>query len=125
MTHTARAREILGPDAFLGVEQAVLFETDAEKARGVAREHLHPYLTSPYNVAKFRQLGYTDDEITGAADRIVDDLVLWGDVDTIVERLHAHTAAGANHVAVQVIGVNAGDSAVSRWRTLGEALLPS
>jgi probable F420-dependent oxidoreductase len=124
VTHTARAREILGPDAFLGVEQAVLFETDADKARVIAREHLHPYLTSPYNVAKFRQLGYTDDEITGAADRIVDDLVLWGDVDTIVARLHAHTAAGADHVAVQVIGVNAGDSAVPRWRTLGEALLP-
>ncbi|GAB3896902.1 TIGR03620 family F420-dependent LLM class oxidoreductase [Kibdelosporangium lantanae] len=124
-THTARAREVLG-DAFLGVEQAVLFETDADKARAIAREHLHPYLTSPYNIAKFRQLGYTDDEIGGGgADRIVDDLVVWGDVDTIVERLHAQTAAGADHVAVQVIGISPGDSAVPRWRTLGEALLPS
>jgi probable F420-dependent oxidoreductase len=123
VAHTAHAREVLGPDVFLGVEQAVLFETDADKARAIAREHLHPYLTSPYNIAKFRRLGYTDDEIGGAGDRIVDDLVRWGDVDTIVEKLHAHREAGADHVAVQVIGINPGDTAMPHWRTLADALL--
>jgi probable F420-dependent oxidoreductase len=124
VAHTAQAREVLGPDAFLGVEQAVLFETDADKARAIAREHLHPYLTSPYNIAKFRRLGYTDDEINGADDRIVDDLVRWGDVDTIVEKLRAHREAGADHVAIQVIGVAPGDTALPHWRTLADALLP-
>jgi probable F420-dependent oxidoreductase len=123
VAHTAQAREVLGPDAFLGVEQAVLFETDPDKARAIAREHLHPYLTSPYNIAKFRRLGYTDDEISGAGDRIVDDLVRWGDPDTIVEKLHAHREAGADHVAVQVIGTNPGDTAMPHWRTLADALL--
>jgi probable F420-dependent oxidoreductase len=123
VAHTAQAREVLGPDAFLGVEQAVLFETDPDKARAIAREHLHPYLTSPYNIAKFRRLGYTDDEIGGAGDRIVDDLVRWGDPDAIVEKLHAHREAGADHVAVQVIGINPGDTAMPHWRTLADALL--
>jgi len=64
--HTARAREILGPDAFLGVEHAVLFETDPDKARAAAREHLSVYLHpgSTYNIAKFRRLGYSEDDIT-------------------------------------------------------------
>ncbi|MEY9990080.1 putative F420-dependent oxidoreductase [Streptomyces sp. V4I8] len=123
--HTAQARDILGPDAFLGVEHAVLFEPDPDKARATAREHLHPYLNSSYNIAKFRRLGYTDDEIAhGGSDRLVDDLVFWGDLDTVAERLHGHVRAGADHVAVQVIGTPPGDSAMKHWRRLGEALLP-
>ncbi|MGQ4386562.1 TIGR03620 family F420-dependent LLM class oxidoreductase [Streptomyces sp. SAS_270] len=124
VAHTAQAREILGPDAFLGVEHAVLFESDPGRARAIAREHLHTYLNSPYNIAKFRRLGYSEEEIAGAGDRIVDDLVFWGDLDTIVEKLRAHVEAGADHVAVQVIGIGPGESAMPYWRMLGEALLP-
>jgi probable F420-dependent oxidoreductase len=124
VAHTAQAREILGPDAFLGVEHAVLFESDPDKARAIAREHLHIYLNSPYNIAKFRRLGYSEEEIAGGGDRIVDDLVFWGDLDTIVEKLHAHVEAGADHVAVQVIGIEPGESATPYWRMLSEALLP-
>jgi probable F420-dependent oxidoreductase len=122
--HTAQAREILGPDAFLGVEHAVLFERDAEKARAIARQHLHLYLTTPYNIAKWRRLGYAEEEIAnGGSDRLVDDLVLWGDVDTMVETLRAHLEAGADHVCVQVIGIEPGQSAIPHWRMLADALL--
>ncbi|MFD8001692.1 TIGR03620 family F420-dependent LLM class oxidoreductase [Streptomyces mirabilis] len=124
VAHTAQARDILGPDAFLGVEHAVLFESDPDKARAIARKHLHIYLNTPYNIAKFRRLGYSEEEIAGGSDRIVDDLVFWGDLDTIVEKLHAHVEAGADHVAVQVIGIEPGESAMPYWRLLGEALLP-
>lgn len=118
--HTAQAREILGPDAFLAVEHAVLFEEDPATARQIARAHLHPYLTTPFNIAKFRRLGYTEDDIAhGGSDRIVDDLVFWGSPETIVARLRAHRDAGADHVAVQVIGA---DDAMPHWRLLGEAL---
>jgi probable F420-dependent oxidoreductase len=123
VAHTAQAREILGNDAFLGVEQAVLFESDPDKARAIARDHLHPYLTSKYNIAKFRRLGYSAEEIAGAHDRVVDDLVFWGDPDTIVERLQGHVEAGADHVGVQVIGIEPGRSAMPYWRLLGDALL--
>jgi probable F420-dependent oxidoreductase len=123
--HTAQAREILGPHAFLGVEHAVLFEPDPHKARAIAREHLHVYLTTKYNIAKFRRLGYSEEEIAnGGSDRIVDDLVFWGDLDTIVEKLHGHVEAGADHVGVQVIGIEPGRSAMPYWRMLGDALLP-
>ncbi|MBH1934370.1 TIGR03620 family F420-dependent LLM class oxidoreductase [Streptomyces sp. AV19] len=123
--HTAQAREILGPDAFLAVEHAVLFESDPGRARAAAREHLGPYLATPYNLAKFRRLGYAEEELAhGGSDRLVDDLVFWGDVDTVAGKLRAHVGAGADHVAVQVIGTAPGGSAMPHWRALGEALLP-
>ncbi|MEU8987656.1 TIGR03620 family F420-dependent LLM class oxidoreductase [Streptomyces sp. NPDC048558] len=122
--HTAAAREILGPDAFLGVEHPVLLDPDPARARATAREHLGPYLNTPYNLAKFRRLGYSDEEIEhGGSHRLVDDLVFWGDVDTVADKLRAHVAAGADHVAVQVIGIGPGRSASAHWRRLGEALL--
>lgn len=124
LPHTAEARAALGTDAFLGVEHAVLFETDPERAREIAREHLVPYLNTPYNLTKFRRLGYTDEDLSnGGSDRFVDDLVFWGDVDSIVPRLHGHLEAGADLVTPQVIGVEPGQSAMPQWRLLAEALL--
>ncbi|KAB2346992.1 TIGR03620 family F420-dependent LLM class oxidoreductase [Actinomadura rudentiformis] len=124
VAHTAHAREILGPDAFLGVEHAVLFETDPGKARAMAREHMHAYLNGKFNIAKFRRLGYSEEDISnGGSDRLIDDFVFWGDLDTIVKKLHGHVDAGADHVTVQVIGVEPGQSAMPHWRRLGEALL--
>jgi probable F420-dependent oxidoreductase len=124
--HTAQAREVLGDGPFLGVEHAVLFETDPGKAREIAREHLHVYLTTKYNIAKFLRLGYTEADIDGGrgSDRLVDDLVFWGDLDTIVRKLHDHLDAGADHVGIQVLGIQPGQSAMPRWRQLAEALLP-
>jgi probable F420-dependent oxidoreductase len=125
VAHTAQAREILGPEAFLGVEHAVLFESDADKARAIAREHLDVYLKGKFNVAKFLRLGYSEQELgNGGSDRFVDDFVFWGEVDTIVEKLHAHIEAGADHVGVQVIGIEPGQSAMPQWRMLADALLP-
>ncbi|NUU24234.1 MAG: TIGR03620 family F420-dependent LLM class oxidoreductase [Streptomycetaceae bacterium] len=123
--HTAQAREVLGEAAFLGVEQAVLFESDPDKARAIAREHLHVYFTTPFNIAKFLRLGYTDADIDNGrgSDRLVDDLVVWGDLDTIAEKLHHHLDAGADHVGIQVIGTAPGGSALPQWRELAGALL--
>ncbi|MEV4068620.1 TIGR03620 family F420-dependent LLM class oxidoreductase [Nonomuraea fuscirosea] len=125
VAHTEQARRILGPEPFLAVEHPVLFESDPAKARAVAREHLHRYLSTPYNLAKFRRLGYSEEEISGGGgDRLVDDFVFWGDLDTIARKLHGHLDAGADHVTVQVIGVRPGESAMPYWRRLAGALLP-
>ena len=102
----------------------MLFERDPSVARAVAREHLAPYLAGKFNTAKFRRLGYTDEELgNGGSDRFVDDLVAWGELDAIVGKLREHAVAGADHVAVQVIGTKPGETAMPHWRTLAAALL--
>jgi hypothetical protein len=81
-------------------------------------------LGAKYNIAKFRRLNYSEEEMSGGgSDRIVDDLVFWGDLDTIVDKLHAHVKAGADHVCAQVIGIEPGQPAMPYWRMLGDALL--
>jgi probable F420-dependent oxidoreductase len=124
LAHTVQSREILGT-AFLGVEHPIIIETDPEKARAIARDHLHRFFDQRYNIAKFRRLGYTEDDMrNGGSNRIVDDLVFWGDLQSVVEKLRGHLDAGADHVAIQVLGIRPGESAMPQWRDLATALLP-
>jgi len=100
--HTARAREILGKRAWLCPEQMVLLETDASKARGIARQNLRIYLGLPNYQANLRWLGFSDaDFLDGGSDRLVDALVAWGDERAIAARIRAHHDAGADHVCIQ------------------------
>ena len=49
-------------------------------------------------------LGFADNDFTdGGSDRLIDALVAWGDLGTIVERIQQHWAAGADHVCIQSI----------------------
>jgi probable F420-dependent oxidoreductase len=100
--HTARAREILGKDAWLCPEQMVLLETDAAKARAIARQNMLIYLGLPNYRNNLKWLGFDDDEFAnGGSDRLVDAIVAWGDEKVIGDRIQAHLDAGANHVCIQ------------------------
>src|SRR5690606_14539474 len=102
--HTARAREALGSDRKLYVEQKVLLEEDAAKAREVARGLLQMYLPLPNYRNNWKRLGFSEQEIDGTSDRFLDAMVAWGDVDAISRRIQAHLDAGADHVCVQPCG---------------------
>jgi probable F420-dependent oxidoreductase len=122
--HTARAREILGPEKLLAPEQAVLLETDPVEARRIARGHMAIYLDLPNYMNNLRRFGITDDDIAdGGSDRLVDTLVAWGDVDAARARVQAHLDAGADHVAVQVLTPERGTLPLVEWRKLAPALL--
>ena len=102
--HTARARELMGPSAFLAPEHKVVLTTDADKARAVGRQALDIY----FNLSNYRnsweRLGFSEDEVTRpGSDRLVDAVVAYGTVDQIAARLNEHLAAGADHVPVQVL----------------------
>ena len=100
--HTARAREILGKAAWLCPEQMVLLETDAAKARGIARQNLRIYLGLPNYQRNLRWLGFSDADFQdGGSDRVVDAIVAWGDEKAIAARIRAHHDAGADHVCIQ------------------------
>jgi len=100
--HTARARGVLGPEAWLCPEQMVLFDSDAGRARRTARENLAVYIGLPNYQNNLRQFGFEDaDFADGGSDRLLDALVVWGDEETIAARIRAHHDAGATHVCIQ------------------------
>ncbi|MFK8026328.1 MAG: TIGR03620 family F420-dependent LLM class oxidoreductase [Ilumatobacter sp.] len=99
--HTLQAREIMGPDALLCVEQKVCLTTDASKAREAAKAAIRIYADLPNYRNNWKRLGFTDDEIEQRADRFVDAVVVWGDEDTVRAGIQAHYDAGATHVCLQ------------------------
>jgi len=102
--HTAQARELIGPDAFIAPEHKVVLTTDAEQARTVGRKALDMYLGLTNYLNNFKRLGFTDEELAKpGSDRFVDAVVAYGTPDAIAARLKEHLAAGADHVPVQVL----------------------
>jgi probable F420-dependent oxidoreductase len=122
--HTAVAREILGPGRMLAPEQTVVLETDPSTARETARRFAQRYLQLANYTNNLRALGYTDDDLAGTgSDRLIDAVVAWGDEAAIAARVQAHLDAGADHVCVQVIGVDPGEVPLGAWRALAPAVL--
>ncbi|MBM3680971.1 MAG: TIGR03620 family F420-dependent LLM class oxidoreductase [Actinobacteria bacterium] len=102
--HTRRAREVMGPDPLLLVEHKVVLETHPDVARAKARAEIEWYLGAENYLKNLLWLGFTEDDVAdGGSDRLVDELVFWGDEDAIVGRLRAHHAAGADHVAIHPV----------------------
>ena len=102
--HTAMAREVMGPEAFLAPEHKVVVTTDAEKARTVGRKALDVYLNLQNYLNSWKRLGFTDEEVAKpGSDRLVDAVVAYGTVDAIAARLKEHLDAGADHVPVQIL----------------------
>lgn len=120
--HTAMAREALGPDALLCVEQKVVFTTDADAARAAGNQQIDRYAALPNYRNNWIRLGFSDDEIEQRDHRFVDAVVVWGDEDRVRAGVQAHYDAGADHVCVQP--VNPDMSADIDWNAL-ELLAPT
>lgn len=103
--HTAEARRRLGPGKLLCVEQKVVLTTDPSQARSTAARALQLYADLPNYRSNWLRLGFTDEEIDGRADRLIDALVAWGDATTVVAHLRRHLDAGADHVCVHPMTV--------------------
>lgn len=102
--HTARARGALGDGPLLAPEVTVVLESDADKARALARTFTAGYLSLPNYANNLRSLGFGDDDLTGAgSDRLVDAVVAWGEPDAVAERVRQHHRAGADHICLQVV----------------------
>jgi probable F420-dependent oxidoreductase len=102
--HTAQARKLLGPDAFIAPEHKVVLTTDAENARAVGRKALDIYLNLTNYLNSWKRLGFTDEDLARpGSDRLVDAVVAHGTTEAIAARLKQHLDAGADHVPVQVL----------------------
>jgi probable F420-dependent oxidoreductase len=120
--HTHRARAILGRGAFLAPEQSVVFDADPASARARARSRIANTLRHPSYVRNLLRLGFSEDDFAGGgSDRLIDGLVAWGDEPAITKRIREHLAAGADHVAVQVIPADERSLPFPQWTLLAEA----
>jgi probable F420-dependent oxidoreductase len=122
VAHTRWAREQLGEGPLLAVEQAVVLETDPAVARATAREFMATYLRLPNYVKPILQHGFAEEDIAdGGSDRLVDEIVCWGDETAVAARIAAHRKAGADHVCLQVVGPLAQALPRDDWRRLAIA----
>lgn len=103
--YTRRAREELGPDKLLVVGLSVAADADPDRARALARHFATAVISrpgSPYAV-NLARLGYSPDELSAPADRLVDDVIGHGDASAIAAKVREHLDAGADHVRIATI----------------------
>lgn len=121
--HTETARAALGAAPLLCVEQAVLLEPDPDRAREIGRAHTAVYVRLPNYQANLRRPGLDDaDFADGGSRRLVDAIVAGGDEATILQRVRAHLAAGADHVCIQALTPDPRGVPSDQWRHLAPAL---
>jgi probable F420-dependent oxidoreductase len=98
-------------------------DTDTERARARARNRVrNPYLGLVNYTSNLRRLGWTDADLAdGGSDALVDALVAQGSADRVAGRLREHLAAGADHVAAQLL-TEPGADPVPGYRDLAGAL---
>jgi probable F420-dependent oxidoreductase len=100
--HTRRAREIMGPDAWLVPVQKVVLSDSASEARRRGRAAIAWYLDTPNYRDNLRWLGFDEADLEGGgSDRLIDALVAAGDEEAILGRVREHLDAGATSVAIE------------------------
>lgn len=119
--HTVFARETMGANALLAPELAVVLETDATKAREIARKYMTTYTRLPNYTNNLKRFGFTEEEITHQEDRLVDAIVAWGSIDTVTAAVKSHLDAGADHVCIQVLTDKTGTLPMREWQELADA----
>ncbi len=124
VSHTRHARSLLGAGKLLAPEQKVVVDEDPVAARAIGRPYVrNPYLGLRNYVNNLLRHGYTEADVAdGGSDRLIDDLVRHGSPETIAKGLLSHVDAGADHVAVQVLGPSP-EVELTKQRRLAEVLL--
>jgi probable F420-dependent oxidoreductase len=103
--HTAQAHELIGNTVFLAPEHKVVLARDAAQARAIGRETVDFYLNLSNYLNSWKRLGFTDADIAKpGSDKLIDAVVAHGTPEAIAARLTEHLDAGADHVAIQVLG---------------------
>jgi probable F420-dependent oxidoreductase len=116
------ARRILGEQSALVIDQMMVADADATRARRTARRPLRFLSGLPGYAASFARMGFTPDDIAEVTDRLVDDLVIWGDADTIAARVRERLHAGADHIMLHVLSEGGQPGPIEVARTLAASL---
>ncbi|HYI23637.1 MAG TPA: TIGR03620 family F420-dependent LLM class oxidoreductase [Candidatus Limnocylindrales bacterium] len=120
--HTDFARRRLGPDPALVTEVTAVLATDRAAGMHVARAFARHYLVLPNYANNLRRLGWSDDDIANdGSDRLIDAVVVIGDVDAIVRRVKDHLDAGADTVCLQIRSERSNDPALEALAQIADA----
>lgn len=124
VSHTARARGVLGAEPVLAVEQGVVLGEDPSRARRIARNWSRGYLELPNYANNLRRLGFSEDDVAdGGSDDLIDATFALGDIDAVAAKVRGHLDSGADHVCIQVISDSDADACVPQLRTLAPLLV--
>jgi probable F420-dependent oxidoreductase len=97
------ARQILGEQPVLVIDQMLVADTDPARARQTARRPLGFLSGLPGYAASLTRMGFTGTDIAELTGRLVDQLIIWGDPGTITARIRQQLQAGADHVILHVL----------------------
>ena len=115
--HVAFARDKLGADLQLNTMLFCLLESDPNKARQTARKAIQYYLGLDYYHRAWRDFGFEDSDFKdGGSDRLIDEVVAWGDIDAINHRISNQFDQGASRVVIIPLG--AGQGGAPNWELL-------
>jgi probable F420-dependent oxidoreductase len=121
--YAAEARKVLGPDKLLSVSHLVVLESDADRARAIARDTIGFFPRIPAYAASLERQGFSAKDQAELPDHMVDALAAWGTPADIKAKLTEHLDAGADHVAVNVVTGVTGPQPIEQWRALAPTLL--
>lgn len=83
----------------------MVLSTDVEEAREIGRGTVDFYLGLSNYVNNWKRLGFTDEDVAKpGSDKLIDAVVAHGSAEDVAARLQEHHNAGADHVAIQVLG---------------------
>ncbi len=121
--HAAIARAQVGPTRVVCPMIHVCMSPDPQQARAAARAALALYFTLPNYTNAWMGFGFDASDLeNGGSDRLIDALVVWGDIEQIKAGLQGNYDKGADHLAIDSIRPD-GQPGVD-WNLL-EALAPA
>jgi probable F420-dependent oxidoreductase len=119
--HTAFARERLGAGKLVAPELACFVGDDRQRGRAAAREYAAVYLGLRNYTANLLRHGFAETDLAGGgSERLLDEIIPQGSAAKIVAAAREHLDAGADHVALQPVGIEGIPRA--EWAALAAAI---
>ncbi|MFZ0013287.1 MAG: LLM class F420-dependent oxidoreductase, partial [Acidimicrobiia bacterium] len=99
------ARDLVGRGVLLAPEQTVVVGDDEEQTASLARTFATRYLSLVNYRNSLLREGWAESDLDApGSDRLLDEVVITGDANTVASALDSHIAAGADHVCIQDLG---------------------
>ena len=124
--HIREVRGILGPEPFLCADLPVVLAGNLRAAREIGDRHLSYYLGSANYRNNLLRLGWADADLEQpGSDALFEAIVSWGDLDQVGEGISERFAAGADQVALNLVGADPSSPPMAELRQLARFARPA